>query len=110
MMLTKIMLILNCQNDENATCDSRSHIECVDECHGDAVRLMCTNSATFTCNTGYQDPDNAFDQAHACKDIITCNTCTRDSYYTETDVVAFDSCEEGLGENPNICHCKLGRG
>ena len=99
---------LNCQDDENATCDSSSHIECVDESHGDAVRHMCTNSAICTCNNGYHDLNNAVDQARACEDIITCNTGESNSHCTETDANAFDSCEEGLGENSNICHCKLG--
>ena len=104
---------LTCQADANASCDSDNVIR-IDETFttesGDSTtRILCTNSATCACNDGYHDLNTASDnQARACEDIITCKSGESDSFCDESNDDAFASCEEGLGTNPNICHCEEG--
>ena len=102
-----------CEADTNATCNS-DNIVCVDESHstssgGTTIRSKCTNSATCTCNAGYHDPiAYTTDQARACEDILTCFSGEPNSFCDETNDDAFSHCEDGLGTDPNICHCEAG--
>ena len=104
---------LSCEADTNAACNS-DNIVCEDESHstssgGTTIRSKCTNSATCTCNEGYHDPiAYTTDQARACEDILTCFSGEPNSFCDETNDDAFSHCEDGLGTDPNICHCEAG--